>query len=202
MLQAGWGCRVSQLIVGSNRNDILTRFFETGVMTMEAVEPSLSPSMDIQISSNFERLLFDMLGRDGTAVAQTMIDFRSKGEFCVSDAQLSSVRRLFDGFRLSDKDTLKEIRHYHETTGELLDPHSVVAVVAAREKIRDGVPVMACMATAHPAKFPDAVRRASGVHPELPAYLSDLFEREERFEVMDNDLDALKGFVLSHRLNV
>ncbi|WP_020591025.1 threonine synthase [Kiloniella laminariae] len=195
------GLPVSQLVIGSNRNDILTRFFETGAMTMLPVEPSLSPSMDIQISSNFERLLFDLLDRDGTAVEATLTSFRETGNFALSPDRHQRALRLFDAFRLDDDQTLSEIRKYHQQTGELLDPHSVIAVAAADAMIRDDVPAMVCMATAHPAKFPDAVHRASGVTPELPEHMADLFEREEHCTVMANDLGKLKDLVLSRRRN-
>ena len=195
------GLPISRLIVASNRNDILTRFFATGAMTMEPVQPSLSPSMDIQVSSNFERLLFDVLGRDGDAVATAMTDFRHKGTFSITDAQLQSLRRLFDGFCLSDEDTLAAIRYYHDSAGILLDPHAVIAVAAAQKKQDDFEGPLVCMATAHPAKFPDAVKKASGLHPVLPAHLQDLFDRPESFEMMESNLDDLKAFILSHRRN-
>ncbi|MCZ4281786.1 threonine synthase [Kiloniella laminariae] len=195
------GLPVSQLVIGSNRNDILTRFFETGAMTMLPVEPSLSPSMDIQISSNFERLLFDLLDRDGAAVEATLTSFRETGNFALSPDRHQRALRLFDAFRLDDDQTLAEIRKYHQLTGELLDPHSVIAVAAADAMIRDDVPAMVCMATAHPAKFPDAVHRASGVTPELPEHMADLFDREEHCTVMANDLSKLKELVLSRRRN-
>lgn len=195
------GLPISRLIVASNRNDILTRFFATGAMTMESVQPSLSPSMDIQVSSNFERLLFDVLGRDGDAVATAMSDFRHKGAFSITEQQLQSLRRLFDGFCLSDEQTLAAIRHYHDTAGILLDPHAVISVVAAQEKQADARTPLVCMATAHPAKFPDTVKKASGLHPVLPVHLQDLFDRPESFEVMNSNLDDLKAFILSHRRN-
>ncbi|MEH6630007.1 MAG: threonine synthase [Halopseudomonas aestusnigri] len=195
------GLPVSQLVVGSNRNDILTRFFETGSMTMNPVEPSLSPSMDIQVSSNFERLLFDLLDHDGQAVEAALYSFREDGNFDLEPARHQRVMRLFDAFRLDDEQTLSEIKKYHTQTGELFEPHSVIAVAAAEAKIRDDVPAMVCMATAHPAKFPDAVHKASGITPELPEHMADLFEREEKYSVMDNDLNKLKDLVLSRRRN-
>ena len=195
------GLPVSQLIVGSNRNDILTRFFETGSMTMSPVEPSLSPSMDIQVSSNFERLLFDLLDKDGKAVEAALSSFREAGNFDLEPARHQRVSRLFDAFRLDDDQTLAEIKKSHDQTGELFDPHSVIAVAAAEAKIRDDVTAMACMATAHPAKFPDAVYKASGIKPELPEHLADLFEKEEQYKVMKNDLGELKDMVLSRRRN-
>ncbi|WP_417428114.1 threonine synthase [Kiloniella sp.] len=195
------GLPVSQLIVGSNRNDILTRFFETGSMTMNPVEPSLSPSMDIQVSSNFERLLFDLLDQDGPAVEAALTSFRESGNFDLEPARHQRALRLFDAYRLDDEQTLAEIKKYYEQTGELFDPHSVIAVAAAVANVREDVPAMVCMATAHPAKFPDAVHKASGVTPELPEHMADLFDREEQYKVMENDLGKLKDMVLSRRRN-
>jgi threonine synthase len=193
------GLPVSQLVVGSNRNDILTRFFETGSMNMLPVEPSLSPSMDIQVSSNFERLLFDLLDQDGDAVTETLLSFRKSGVFTLAPDRLQRVRRLFDGFRLDDEATLAEITRVYRMTGEVIDPHSAIGIAAARARRREDVPVMVAMATAHPAKFPDAVERACGVRPELPDALSDLYEREERLINLPNDLNQLKSYVESNR---
>jgi threonine synthase len=193
------GLPVSQLVVGSNRNDILTRFFETGSMNMLPVEPSLSPSMDIQVSSNFERLLFDLLDQDGDAVTETLSSFRKSGVFTLAPDRLQRVRRLFDGFRLDDEATLAEITRVYRMTGEVIDPHSAIGIAAARARRREDVPVMVAMATAHPAKFPDAVERACGVRPELPDALSDLYEREERLINLPNDLNQLMSYVESNR---
>lgn len=193
------GLPVSQLIVGSNRNDILTRFFETGTMDMLPVEASLSPSMDIQVSSNFERLLFDLLDQDGTAVAETLSSFRATGRLVLAPERLQRAQRLFDGYRMDDETTLAEMAHLHRTTGEVIDPHSAIGIAAARVKRRDDVPVMVAMATAHPAKFPDAVERACGIRPALPAALTDLYEREERLTTLPNDLNELMSFVESNR---
>lgn len=189
------GLPIAQLAVGSNRNDILTRFFETGVQEIRAVEPSLSPSMDIQVSSNFERLLFDLMGRDGAKVADAMTRFRTEGRLAVDDAALREVRKLFDGHRLDDPSTIETMRAVHRETGLMIDPHGAVGVAAARALRRDrAVPIVA-LATAHPAKFPDAVERAVGIRPGLPSNLADLYERAERVTTLPNDLDAVKAFV-------
>lgn len=193
------GLPVSQLIVGSNRNDILTRFFESGTMDMLPVEPSLSPSMDIQVSSNFERLLFDLLDQDGAAVTETLTTFRSTGRFDLAPERLQRAQRLFDGYRLDDEETLAEVARLHKATGEVIDPHSAIGIAAAREKRREDVPVMIAMATAHPGKFPDAVERACGIRPDLPASLADLYEREERLTSLPNDLAGLMSFVEEKR---
>jgi threonine synthase len=190
------GLPIERLVVGSNRNDILTRFFNSGRMAIEGVEPSLSPSMDIQVSSNFERLLYDLLGRDGSQVAQVLGDFRRTGSFSVNSEALALAREHFDALRLSDSETLDWITRIHRGTGELLDPHSAIGVAAAEAAVqaRPAVPVVA-LATAHPAKFPDAVQKASGCHPALPPRMANLFERPERSSELPADAERLKIFV-------
>jgi threonine synthase len=193
------GLPIQQLVVGSNSNDILTRFFNSGRMEMLGVSPTLSPSMDIQVSSNFERLLFELLGRDGAATAATMTQFRDSGVYQVSGNALAEVRELFDGFRLDDRETLLEISQRFAETNELLDPHTAVGTAAAAACHRDASVPMISLATAHPAKFPDAVAQATGHRPALPDRLADLFEREEHFTVMDNDAAELKATVREKR---
>lgn len=189
------GLPISQLVVGSNANDILTRFFESGAMSMEGVHPTLSPSMDIQVSSNFERYLFDVFGEDAGRVRDTMNSFRQSGRYELPEAKMAEIRTLFDGFRLSDQGTKDTIKALYETTGELLDPHSAIGVAAGRACRRDANVPMVALATAHPAKFPAAVESATGVHPALPPRLSDLFQRPERYDVLPNDLEAVKAHV-------
>ena len=185
------GLPVAQFAIGSNRNDILTRFMETGVMETRGVEPSLSPSMDIQVSSNFERLLFDACDREGAAVKRTMTDFRKTGRLTVPQGGMKNIKALFDGYRLDDDETLAAIAAEYSASGELLDPHSIIGVAAGRARARSPATPMVAMATAHPAKFPDAVERATGTRPQLPTRLADLFEREERYDVLPNDLNAV-----------
>lgn len=189
------GLPIQQLVVGSNANDILTRFFESGAMSMEGVVPTLSPSMDIQVSSNFERYLFDVFGRDAARVREFMERFRKEGRFELGEMMMGNIGTLFSGYRLSDEGTKQVIREIYETTGELLDPHSAIGVAAGRACRRDNSTPMIALATAHPAKFPAAVKAASGVHPELPPKLSDLFERKERYDVLPNDIEAVKAYV-------
>ena len=193
------GLPVGRLAVGSNRNDILTRFFETGEMTVAAVEPSISPSMDIQISSNFERLLFDMHDRNGAAIARMMAGFRETGTMVADPVPFERMCAVFDGYRLSDEQTAKAMGHYYAGTGELVDPHSAIGIAAGRVLRRDFAEPMVALATAHPAKFPDAVCAATGVEPVLPPHLSDLHDREERTETVRNDLGAVQAFVRSGR---
>jgi threonine synthase len=197
---AAWAARrmglpIARLIVGSNRNDILARFLASNDMSMVPVEPSLSPSMDIQVSSNFERLLFELLDRDPDATRETMVGFRRTGRMRVSDPVWHRARGLFHGFRLDDTGTEAEIRRLYAETGYLADPHTAIGIAAARALgCAGGVPVVA-MATAHPAKFPDAMEKATGHRPALPARMQDLFEREERFTVLPNDLAAVQAAV-------
>jgi len=197
---AAWAARrmglpVARLIVGSNRNDILARFLESNDMSMVPVEPSLSPSMDIQVSSNFERVLFELLDRDAGATRQTMLSFRETGRMTVPDAIWHRARGVFHGFRLDDAGTEAEIRRLHAAAGYLADPHSAIGIAAARAlPCGGGVPVVA-MATAHPAKFPDAMERATGQRPALPPRMADLFAREERFTVLPNDLGTVEAAV-------
>jgi threonine synthase len=199
---AGWiarrlGAPVERLVVASNSNDILTRFFETRRMEALGVVPTLSPSMDIQVSSNFERMLFEMNGRDGAATAAQMRAFRSDGSLLVSDAQWDGwIAPVFRAARCDDAQTLATIAKVHAETGMLVDPHTAVGIAAA-PACGDGDVVT--LATAHPAKFPDAVERATGVRPELPAHLADLLDRPERTVVLPNDLAAIEAFVSSHR---
>ncbi len=197
---AGYGAKmmglpVDQFVVGSNRNDILTRFFETGAMSLGAVTPTISPSMDIQVSSNFERLLFDLHGRDGATLARMMADFRSSGRLSVDEGRWRLARALFDGYRLDDDATRATIRDTHTATGELLDPHSAIGLAAGRACRKSAATPMIALATAHPAKFPAAVEQASGVRPALPERLADLFERPERCDLLPNDAAVLKDYV-------
>jgi threonine synthase len=197
---AAWAARrmglpIARLVVGSNRNDILARFLASNDMSIVPVEPSLSPSMDIQVSSNFERLLFELLNRDPVATAETTRTFRDTGRMAIPDAAWHRVRAVFHGFRLDDAGTQTEIRRIHAATGYIADPHSAIGIAAARaEPPAKGVPTVA-MATANPAKFPDAIEQAIGVRPPLPPRLADLFEREERLVVLPNDVEAVKANV-------
>ncbi|MBL8658688.1 MAG: threonine synthase [Rhodospirillales bacterium] len=193
------GAPISHLVVGSNRNDILTRFFDSGRMEMGAVFPTLSPSMDIQVSSNFERLLFELYDRDGATVAGLMGEFREHRAFQVDRARWQRAKGLFSACRIDDEATTDAIRAIYDETGELLDPHSAIGVAAARAiRKDDGVPVVA-VATAHPAKFPDAVERATGFRPPLPPRLADLMDRPERYTALPADLGAVEDHIVASR---
>ncbi len=196
------GLPVERLVVGSNRNDILTRFFAGGRMQLEDVHPSLSPSMDIQVSSNVERLLFDLYDRDGAALAQAMASFRRNGQLAIGDDRWQRARAVFDGHRFDDTETLRAIAEVRRQSGELVDPHTAIGIAAAQAAARPGEsggPIVA-LATAHPAKFPDAVERATGIRPQLPERLAELLQRPERVELLPNDLKTIQAFVRSRRL--
>ena len=191
------GLPVERLVIASNQNDILTRVMRTGEHTLGSVARSLSPSMDIQISSNFERLLFDMLNRDGTAVTTLMGDLQRENTFVVPAAALASANHLFGAQRVDEELTLATMKSVSEQTGELLDPHTAIGVAAALadRKTNPSDAPMVVLGTAHPAKFPDAVEQATGIRPPLPDHLADLYDRTERFDVLPNDLAAVEAYV-------
>ena len=185
------GLPIKQLIVATNRNDILARFFQTGSYSKGTVLPTMSPSMDIQVSSNFERLLFDMVDRDGDRIRALMAALDQSGEFDVDADRLAESQKLFTGLAVDEEQTLNVIRQVGESTGTAVDPHSAIGVAAGRVARRDPTSPLVSLATAHPAKFPDSVEKATGQRPTLPASLADLLEREERYEVLPNDLGAV-----------
>jgi threonine synthase len=191
---AGWiaermGLPVGQLVIASNTNDVLTRWAETGSLVAAEVVPTLSPSMDIQVSSNHERLLFELLGRDGARVSELLGRFRGVGAVEVPRDP------RFDAASIDDAATIQVMRAVHDRNGVLVDPHTAVGIGAARAVRRDPDVPMVCLATAHPAKFPDAVERATGVRPPLPERLADLLDRPERFDVLPADLAAVEAHV-------
>jgi len=194
------GLPISHFVVGTNSNDILARFFESGSMTMTEVVPTFSPSMDIQISSNFERLLFDLYDRNGKTLADAMMAFRSTGTLKVGANALAGVRALFDAGRVDEPGTLAAIADCHRRFGETIDPHTAVGYVVAQQHRRDLATPMVVLATAHPAKFPDAVEKATGVRPALPARLGDLMDRAERVDGLRNDIDELKAMIDDRRI--
>ena len=205
---AGWvaakmGLPVEKFIVASNRNDILTRFFATGTMQRRSVDPSLSPSMDIQVSSNFERLLFELLDRDGGEVARLMKRFAKSGSFDVADNVLRSALSLFSGFCLNDDGTRAEIRSTYQQTGMVIDPHSAVGLAGARQARASGLvsqdtPIIS-LACAHPAKFPDAVQSGCGIYPGLPEHLANLMQRDDTMLTAENDMEAVQALLRAER---
>jgi threonine synthase len=188
------GLPIDRLVVATNQNDILHRCLTGGAYQTSEVHPSISPSMDIQVSSNFERALYFAYGQDGKAVGQLMDELKTSGGFNVSQGALQALREEFDSGRVSEDETLATIRAANATMGELLCPHSAVGVKVA-EELRDPATPMITLATAHPAKFPDAVENGSGVRPPLPQRMSDLYERSERVTRVANDLTALETLI-------
>ena len=188
------GLPIDRLVIATNQNDILHRTLQSGEHRKEGVTPSISPSMDIQVSSNFERLLFDLYDREGEAIEQLMGEL-GQGGFALSQGALGKLRDEFDSGACSEDETAATIKAMAEQTGEVLCPHSAVAVKVAQDQGTSAVPMVA-LATAHAAKFPDAVEAACGIRPALPPHMADLFAREERVTRCTNDLDALKALIL------
>lgn len=187
------GLPIDRLVIATNQNDILHRTLQSGAHQKEGVTPSISPSMDIQVSSNFERLLFDLYDREGEAVSQLMSELGAGG-FTLSQGALARMRAEFDSGACSEEETSETIKMMADSTGEVLCPHSAVAVKVARDQGVSAVP-MVVLATAHAAKFPDAVEAACGLRPDLPPHMADLFERSERVTRCTNDLGALKALI-------
>jgi threonine synthase len=186
------GLPIDQLIIATNQNDILDRAMKSGDYKTDGVKPSISPSMDIQVSSNFERALFDAYGRDGAAVSALMAELKTGG-FHISQGALQMLRDTFASGRCSEEETRATITRSFATTGEILCPHSAVGVKVAEEHL--GAVPMITLATAHPAKFPDAVQAAMGIRPALPTRMADLFDRPERVTRVPNDLAALQALI-------
>jgi len=191
------GLPIEKLVVATNQNDILHRCLSTGRYEMDGVKPSISPSMDIQISSNFERALFMAYGQDGAAVAQLMDELKTKGGFTVSQGALEALREIYLSGRVSEAETSAQIAAELARSGELLCPHSAIGVRVADQHL--GAVPMVTLATAHPAKFPDAVEAATGIRPALPERMGDLFDRVERVTRVPNDLSALEALIQERR---
>ena len=190
------GLPVDRLVIATNANDILPRALASGTYELRGVTPTTSPSMDIQVSSNFERLLFEAQGRDPASVRRMMEGLRQSGSFTIDPSALDVIRRDFDAVAVDEPDVEGEIRRTWQEAGYLLDPHTAIGVRAARRALDDepAVPVVA-LATAHPGKFPDAVERATGIRPPLPPHLADLMDRPERLTRLPNDVAAIERFV-------
>jgi threonine synthase len=188
------GLPVGSLMIASNRNDILTRCYETGRYQVDGVTPSLSPSMDIQISSNFERLLFDYYDQDAEAIAGIMQELKETGGFTLSAEAHERLRDDFTAMRVGDEETLETMRRIHQTQEEILDPHSAIGVAAAESLLPLDHPIVT-LATAHPAKFPAAVQDAIQIDPELPPHMSDLFDKAERMTQLPAETEAVKAYI-------
>ena len=201
---AGWmakkiGLPISNLICGSNQNDILTRFFNTGVMERKNVKPSFSPSMDIQVSSNFERLLFEILDRDPIKVKQEMYNFKKNGIFSIPKEIMLKVNNLFSSYTISNNETLDIIKNTFEDYNYILDPHSAIGFGSARkaldEKIISSNTPIISLACAHPSKFPDIIKNAINIEPQLPDHLKELMVSKEYFKVIDDDTNFIKNYL-------
>ncbi|MCA3554881.1 threonine synthase [Aestuariivirga sp.] len=192
------GLPIDRLLIATNVNDILDRTLKTGRYEQRGVRPSTSPSMDIQISSNFERLLFLAYARDPNAVRHLMAGLAQSGSFTVGDRELEQIRHEFGSGAADEAETALTIRETLAQTGELLDPHTAVGYAVARKAEASASP-MVTLATAHPAKFPDAVEKACGVRPGLPPRLSGLLTARERFTVLPNDVGSVRDFILSRQ---
>jgi len=191
------GLGVTQLVVASNSNNVLTQFFNKGLMEISEVFPTLSPSMDIQVSSNLERLLFEILGRDGVTLSRLLGEFRTSGKLCLDSELRTYLEEGWAAAYFHDEAVLRCISEEFERTGVILDPHTAVGVLAARSCRQDpSVPIVA-LATAHPSKFPVAVEASIGIRPELPEKLGDLLNRPERYVQLPNDLTVIKSYVES-----
>jgi threonine synthase len=193
------GLPIENLVVATNTNDILSRFFNSGKMEIKQVRPSLSPSMDIQVSSNFERLLFDLCGRDGSLTNEIIENFRTNGYFDIETELIAKRANIFSALSVDDETTLARIKKTHKDTGEIIDPHSAVGLEAAHQIRSSGcvspeIPIIS-LACAHPAKFPDAVHRATGSYPDLPVQLDDLLEKKEHTVVLPNDFDSVANYI-------
>jgi len=191
------GLPIDKLVIATNENDILTRMLKTGRYDMKSVKATTSPSMDIQISSNFERLLFEAYGRDASKVRAAMDSLKQSNGFEIAPEALKFIRKDFRAGRASERQVAETIRETYAETGYLLDPHSAIGVFVAAKREKPNTP-MVTLATAHPAKFPAAVKSASGIDPALPTWLADLMHREERFQIIEPELKAVETFIGKH----
>jgi len=192
------GLPVAKLIVATNVNDILHRALANGDYSQGTVTPTAAPSMDIQVSSNFERLLYDLGGRDGAALAAQMAGFETSKAMQLTNAQREGAAALFTSCSADAEQMARAIRWAWEHTGELIDPHTACGLHAARAAGLDAHVPVVTLATAHPAKFPEAVERATGQRPVLPSRVGDLFEREERYATVPGTYDAVAQYVAEH----
>jgi len=190
------GLPIDRLVIATNVNDILARTLATGAYELRAVVPTTSPSMDIQVSSNFERLLFDAYERNAGAVRALMGSLTQSRRFALSGQALARIRAAFTAGRADEDEVAATIRTVKRETGNFVDPHTAVGIAVAEKEPRDPTVPMVVLATAHAAKFPDAVAAACGVRPQLPEWLADLDQRRERVTVLPVDQSAVERFVL------
>ncbi len=193
------GLPIDRLIIATNENDILHRTMETGIYEKRSVTSTISPSMDIQVSSNFERLIYELYDGDGGAVAQLMDELADTGRFQLSQGALSRLREGFGSARADGAAAKRMIARVHREGGPVLDPHTAIGVIAAEAQRGDCSIPMVTLGTAHPAKFPDSVEEACGLRPALPARMADLYERDERVVTVPNDLATVEALIRERR---
>ena len=207
---AGWmaqkiGLPISKLICGSNQNDILTRFFNNGLMERKNVLPSYSPSMDIQVSSNFERLLYEINERDTDKVKQQMKEFKNYGNFEITKNQLEKINNLFSAYMISDEETLEIINKVYTDYNYILDPHSAIGYGAAQKALDNNIiskdMSVISLACAHPAKFPEIISKSINVMPKKPSHLENIMSSKEYFNIMDPSINDVQNFIKSNMRN-
>ena len=207
---AGWmaqkiGLPISKLICGSNQNDILTRFFNNGLMERKNVLPSYSPSMDIQVSSNFERLLYEINERDTDKVKQQMKEFKNYGNFEITKDQLEKINNLFSAYMISDEETLEIINKVYTDYNYILDPHSAIGYGAAQKALDNNIiskdMSVISLACAHPAKFPEIISKSINVMPKKPFHLENIMSSKEYFNIMDPSINDVQNFIKSNMRN-
>ena len=190
------GLPVDQFMVASNSNDILTRFLINKDMSINGVVETHSPSMDIQISSNFERLAFESTNRDAEKINEAMVEFRKTGKMPLPDGMWEKINEKFQGMSINNDKTLKAIKKWKEEKGIIFDPHSAIGLEAGC-KMKTSSPVIV-MATAHPAKFPEVLKKAIGEKVEVPEHMSDIFKKQEKYDVLENNYEDLLEYINSH----
>jgi threonine synthase len=188
------GLPIDRLIIATNENDILQRVINTGEYKPSTVKPSLSPSMDIQISSNFERLLFDILGRDDKKVVSLMNDLKTKGFFKLDQEAIKIIKKDFCAVKISDEETLTIIKNFNVESKFILDPHTATAFGAVK-KINNLTETI-ILGTAHPYKFLETVKKATGMDIKAPPQLSYVVDKEERFDIIENNISKIKNYIL------
>ncbi len=207
---AGWmakkiGLPISKLICGSNQNDILTRFFNNGTMERKNVLPSYSPSMDIQVSSNFERLLYEINERDTNKVKQQMKEFKSNGNFVITKNQLKKINKLFSAYMVSDEETLEIINKVYTDYNYILDPHSAIGYGAVQKALDNNIiskdMSIITLACAHAAKFPEIINKSINVMPKTPSHLENIMRSKEYFNIIEPSIDDIQNFVKSNMRN-
>ena len=207
---AGWmakkiGLPVSKLICGSNQNDILTRFFNNGSMERKNVLPSYSPSMDIQVSSNFERLLYEINERDTDKVKQQMKDFKSNGYFEITKNELKKINKLFSAYMVSDEETIEIIKKVYTDYNYILDPHSAIGYGVAQKALNNNIiskdMSVISLACAHPAKFPEIINKSINITPEIPFHLETIMSSKEHFDIIEPSINEVQNFIKSNMRN-